>query len=97
MRGSLGARGCFPSYVLDFAPAGRRDGLGWELLRISEEGLEIASTCTIAQLDALSMPPDWNAAHLVRRCCRSFLASFKIWNVATVGGNVCGCCCRRAR
>jgi CO/xanthine dehydrogenase FAD-binding subunit len=64
-------------------------GFGWEPLRIGEEGLEIAATCTIAQLDALSMPPDWNAAHLVRRCCRSFLASFKIWNVATVGGNVC--------
>ncbi|MFZ0847564.1 MAG: FAD binding domain-containing protein, partial [Pseudolabrys sp.] len=23
------------------------------------------------------------------RCCRSFLASFKIWNTATVGGNIC--------
>ena len=24
-----------------------------------------------------------------RQCCRSFLVSFKIWNEATVGGNIC--------
>ena len=34
-------------------------------------------------------PPEWTAAPLFRQCCRSFLASFKIWNEATVGGNVC--------
>ena len=34
-------------------------------------------------------PPDWTAAPLFRQCCRSFLASFKIWNEATVGGNIC--------
>ena len=32
---------------------------------------------------------DWTAAPLFRQCCRSFLASFKIWNEATVGGNIC--------
>ena len=64
-------------------------GLGWESLRISEHGLAIASTCTIAELAALSLSADWSASHLIRRCCRSFLASFKIWNTATVGGNVC--------
>src|SRR5690606_13531251 len=26
---------------------------------------------------------------LIQQCCRSFLASFKIWNAATVGGNIC--------
>src|SRR5262249_33455940 len=34
-------------------------------------------------------PPEWTAAPLIRRCCRSLLASFKIWNTATVGGNIC--------
>jgi CO/xanthine dehydrogenase FAD-binding subunit len=34
-------------------------------------------------------PPDWTAAPLFGRCCRSFLSSFKIWNEATVGGNIC--------
>jgi CO/xanthine dehydrogenase FAD-binding subunit len=26
---------------------------------------------------------------LVRECCNAFLASFKIWNAATIGGNIC--------
>ena len=26
---------------------------------------------------------------LIGQCCRAFLASFKIWNMATVGGNLC--------
>jgi CO/xanthine dehydrogenase FAD-binding subunit len=26
---------------------------------------------------------------MIDECCRAFLASFKIWNEATVGGNVC--------
>ena len=33
--------------------------------------------------------PDWRAAPLFRECCDAFLASFKIWNAATVGGNIC--------
>ena len=34
-------------------------------------------------------PASWTAAPLFRECCDSFLASFKIWNAATVGGNIC--------
>ena len=63
--------------------------LGWQPLRATDAGLEIAATCTIAQLDALTAPPSWTAAPLIGQCCRAFLASFKIWNVATVGGNIC--------
>ncbi|MBS0534467.1 MAG: FAD binding domain-containing protein [Proteobacteria bacterium] len=63
--------------------------LGWEPLRVSDAGLEIAATCTIAQLDGLAAPPAWTAAPLIGQCCRAFLASFKIWNVSTVGGNLC--------
>jgi len=65
------------------------EGLGWESLRVHEPGLAIAGTCTIRQLDALAPPPEWTAAPLIRECCRSLLASFKIWNTATVGGNIC--------
>jgi CO/xanthine dehydrogenase FAD-binding subunit len=65
------------------------EGLGWEPLIAGEGGLEIASTCKIAQLDALVAPADWTAAPLISLCCRSLLASFKIWNTATVGGNIC--------
>jgi CO/xanthine dehydrogenase FAD-binding subunit len=61
----------------------------WPALTISETGLAIAATCTVAQLDALACPPEWLAAPLINQCCRAFLASFKIWKTATVGGNLC--------
>jgi CO/xanthine dehydrogenase FAD-binding subunit len=64
-------------------------GLGWEPLQVSERGLQIAATCTIAQLDAAALPQTWLAKPLLGQCCRSLLASFKIWNTATVGGNIC--------
>jgi CO/xanthine dehydrogenase FAD-binding subunit len=64
-------------------------GMGWPPLVISETGLEIAATCTIAELDAAVLPAAWTAAPLIGQCCRALLASFKIWNMATVGGNIC--------
>ncbi|MEO6847174.1 MAG: FAD binding domain-containing protein [Chthoniobacterales bacterium] len=62
----------------------------WPSLQPSSEGLEIASTCRVIELDQFveKAPKDWTAAPLLRECCRSFLSSFKIWNEATVGGNV---------
>jgi CO/xanthine dehydrogenase FAD-binding subunit len=62
---------------------------GWPPLTVGDDGLRIAATCTIAELDAFVAPPEWIAAPLIGECCRAFLASFKIWNEATVGGNVC--------
>ncbi|MHB8267749.1 FAD binding domain-containing protein [Bradyrhizobium sp.] len=61
----------------------------WPALTIDKTGLTIAATCTVAQLDALSCPPEWIASPLINQCCRAFLASFKIWKTATVGGNLC--------
>ena len=63
--------------------------LGWAPLRTDESGLEIGATCTIADLYAFVPSPDWAAAELLRTSCEAFLASFKIWNAATVGGNIC--------
>jgi CO/xanthine dehydrogenase FAD-binding subunit len=63
--------------------------LKWPALTIDARGLSIAATCSIAQLDALACPPEWLAAPLINQCCRAFLASFKIWKTATVGGNLC--------
>jgi CO/xanthine dehydrogenase FAD-binding subunit len=65
------------------------DGLGWPALEASADGLDIAATCRIAELDAFAAPPEWRAAPLIGDCCNAFLASFKIWNAATVGGNIC--------
>lgn len=63
--------------------------LRWEPIRATEAGLGIAATCTIAQLERTALPATWRAAPLVGQCCRALLGSFKIWNVATVGGNLC--------
>ena len=63
--------------------------LKWPSLEASETGLDIAATCTIAELYHFKAPADWIAAPLFQLCPRAFLASFKIWNAATVGGNIC--------
>jgi len=63
--------------------------LKWPALTVTETELSISATCTVAQLDALACPPEWVASPLINQCCRAFLASFKIWKTATVGGNIC--------
>src|SRR5438445_6451324 len=65
------------------------EGLRWPALQVSPDGLDIAATCRIVELDRFVAPAEWIAAPLLRTCCRSLLASFKIWNAATVGGNIC--------
>ncbi len=63
--------------------------LDWAPMRVDDAGLFVAATCTVATLDAFEPPASWIAAQLIGLCCRAFLASFKIWNMATVGGNLC--------
>ena len=63
--------------------------LNWLALEITPEGLDIAATCRIAELYGFAAPPQWTAAPLIRTCCNALLASFKIWNAATIGGNIC--------
>jgi CO/xanthine dehydrogenase FAD-binding subunit len=65
------------------------DALRWLALEHSPAGLDIAATCRIAELYQFGAPAEWRAAPLIRDCCNAFLASFKIWNAATVGGNIC--------
>ncbi|WP_421997876.1 FAD binding domain-containing protein [Reyranella sp.] len=62
---------------------------GWPPLTVTPEGLEIAATCRIVELHDFAGPPDWKAVPLFDRCIDAFLMSFKIWNAATVGGNLC--------
>ena len=64
------------------------EGFNWPSLTVSPEGLEIAATCKVIELDRFTAPFEWKAAELFPKCCRAFLASFKIWNEATVGGNI---------
>jgi len=70
--------------LLDLAAA------GWAPITVRPDGLEVAATCTVAELAGFTGAPGFTAFHgLATACCRAFLASFKIWNVATVGGNLC--------
>ena len=64
-------------------------GLDWPSLTTSEAGLEIAATCTLAEIATLAPTPTWPALALAHQCCDALRGSFKIWNVSTVGGNLC--------
>jgi CO/xanthine dehydrogenase FAD-binding subunit len=64
-------------------------GFGWPSIIATEEGLRISATCTLAKLDSFTFPKSWGATPLINQCCRSLYGSFKIWNTATVGGNIC--------
>jgi len=63
--------------------------MGWPALTPSGDGLEIAATCRIVDLHEFKGPAEWRATKLFRDCIDAFLMSFKIWNAATVGGNLC--------
>jgi CO/xanthine dehydrogenase FAD-binding subunit len=69
-------------------------GFGWPSITLRDNEIELAATCTLAELSELSghlraSRPDWQAAPLLHQCCTALLASFKIWSTATVGGNIC--------
>ena len=61
--------------------------MGWEPVAIDGGDLVIAATCTLAELSRVA--GDWPAHPLIWQCVTSLLGSFKVWNVATVAGNVC--------
>jgi CO/xanthine dehydrogenase FAD-binding subunit len=66
----------------------------WQPITETDDGLEIAATCTLAELARWRPEPararDWPAARtLPRQCTDALLGSFKVQNVATVGGNIC--------
>ncbi|MDX2376313.1 FAD binding domain-containing protein [Microbacterium sp. LRZ72] len=70
--------------------------MGWPDLEITHAGLRVSATCTIATLVAFSegrhdvvAPPVWRALEVIPDAANALLASFKIWNAATVGGNIC--------
>jgi CO/xanthine dehydrogenase FAD-binding subunit len=69
--------------LIDLAP------LGWDALAATEGGLEIGAMCTIGDLYKFDAPTSWQAVPLFAVSCEAFLSSFKIWNSATVGGNIC--------
>lgn len=63
--------------------------LGWPSLEVTASGLRIAATCRVVELYDFEPPAEWTAGPFLREAVDSFLAGFKIWNTATVGGNIC--------
>ncbi len=63
--------------------------LGWTPLEVGPTHFGVGATCTVAELYAFVPPDNWRASPLIRVSCEYFLSSFKVWNSATVGGNIC--------
>jgi CO/xanthine dehydrogenase FAD-binding subunit len=66
---------------------------GWEPIEEDDGGITLAATCTVARLWEAGDPEGaivqrWPGLAVVRPCCDAFVASFKIWNLSTVGGNI---------
>lgn len=74
-------------------------GMAWPDIDAEADGLRISATCSIATLvawaksataaDAHPSKDNWPALSLIPAAADALLASFKIWNTATVGGNIC--------
>jgi CO/xanthine dehydrogenase FAD-binding subunit len=64
---------------------------GWPAVEEADDGVLIAATCTLAQLARWQPAVSSYApvAALARQCCHALLGSFKVHNIATVGGNIC--------
>jgi CO/xanthine dehydrogenase FAD-binding subunit len=64
---------------------------GWAPVQERADGVLIAATCTLAELRRWQPRQARYApgAALARQCCDALLGSFKVHNVATVGGNIC--------
>lgn len=64
----------------------------WTPISWDESGLNIAATCTVAEIYEFCGTDDLTTAlpglRIVRPACECFVASWKIWNTSTVGGNV---------
>jgi CO/xanthine dehydrogenase FAD-binding subunit len=62
--------------------------LGWSEIEVRQEGLAIGATCTMASLRQWGWPENWTSVKALLSAVDE-LASFKVTNMATVGGNLC--------
>lgn len=62
--------------------------LGWPEIEECDDVVSLAATCRLSTVHALR-GRDWVAAPLFGQATEALLASTKIWNVATIGGNLC--------
>lgn len=60
----------------------------WSEIEMTPEGLYIGATCPMAKLRRAKFPEHWTSVKALF-CAVDELASFKVTNMATVGGNIC--------
>lgn len=63
--------------------------LGWPAIVVHPDHLEIGATCRVVELHRFVPPSEWVAGPFLGEAVECFLAGFKVWNSATVGGNIC--------
>jgi CO/xanthine dehydrogenase FAD-binding subunit len=65
--------------------------LGWDAITESDAGVTVGALVTIEELVRWAKGAEvrWPAARLAPLAADALLASFKVWHMATVGGNVC--------
>lgn len=59
-------------------------GLDWPEVTETDDALTLAATCRLRTVHALG-----ERFPLFAQCTEALLASWKVWNVATIGGNLC--------
>lgn len=62
--------------------------LGWTEIEVSAQGLSLGAMCLQNDLLNFAFPKSWTATEALKDAVRE-LASFKLSNGATVGGNIC--------
>ncbi|MCL1463232.1 FAD binding domain-containing protein [Argonema galeatum] len=62
--------------------------LDWSEIEVTPEGLAIGATCKMEKLLTFSYPESWTSVKALQSAVHH-LASFKVTNIATVGGNIC--------
>lgn len=63
--------------------------LGWSEIEVKEDYLVIGSTCILSKLLEYPWDKEWTAIEGFKSAISALSASFKVINVATVGGNIC--------
>lgn len=63
--------------------------LGWSEIEIIEDNLIIGATCILSKLLEYPWNKEWTAVEGFKSAISALSASFKVINVATVGGNIC--------
>ncbi len=65
------------------------EALGWSEIEFDGTRLAIGATCTFAQLLNYPWSKEWRAIAALKSAIYALAASFKVTNLATIGGNLC--------